>query len=137
MSEETGSAFLFMRTYEVHSPLAPPELFRSRLVRECDGPLPQASLGSQAEDKMEAGRLHAADLRYLHDPYDAKVAYTDQCLGSSFDPSRALASTTTRSSSSPQITARTLASMTTWGTVNRSKHSDTELSTLRALDSAE
>lgn len=81
--------FVFLQTYEVHSPFDAPEPFRSRFVRPYDGPLPAVPGMRRVNESYDAGELEEADLRYLHDLYLAGVAYTDHVLGQFLDELRA------------------------------------------------
>jgi arylsulfatase A-like enzyme len=83
-----GPFFVFLQTYEVHSPFDAPEPFRSRFVRPYEGPLPRVPGMRRVNQSYDAGELTENDLRYLHDLYLAGVAYTDHVLGKLFEELR-------------------------------------------------
>lgn len=79
--------FTFIHTYQVHGPYDPPEPYRSRLVTEYTGDLPQAVDPGDLHGRFAGPRkkLPAAGLRYARELYEAELAYTDHVLGAFFD----------------------------------------------------
>lgn len=80
-----GPFFTFLHTYEVHSPLDPPEDLREQFVRPYEGPLPRVPVLRKVQKRFDEGEMTPEDLRYLHDLYSAEVAYTDRILGTFLD----------------------------------------------------
>ncbi|MCB9891420.1 MAG: sulfatase [Planctomycetes bacterium] len=78
-------AFLFLHTYEVHSPYGPPEPHRSRFVRPYRGPLPPTIPYADRLDELLGRAPDAADIQYVKDLYEAEVAYADDVLGEFFE----------------------------------------------------
>lgn len=79
-----GPFFLFLHTYEVHSPHSPPEPYRSRFVRGYEGPLPAVPPYTDRLDELLGRAPEESDVRYLRDLYAAEVAYADNVLGELF-----------------------------------------------------
>jgi arylsulfatase A-like enzyme len=74
--------FVFLHTYQLHSPYDPPEEVRARLVRPYDGPLPRrVHPPDYSWGKGAAVTIPKDDLRYVRDLYDAELAYTDRAVG--------------------------------------------------------
>jgi arylsulfatase A-like enzyme len=66
--------FLFLHTYQIHSPYRPPTPFREKFTKDEDNPgLPTANISDPKERKVHI------------DLYDAGIAYTDYVLGNFFD----------------------------------------------------
>ena len=82
MSSHRAPWFCFVQTYSVHSPYAPPPLYRKRLVRPYDGPLPEeVSPPEYPWGRNQPNTLTEDDERYLQDLYDAEIAYLDHAVG--------------------------------------------------------
>jgi arylsulfatase A-like enzyme len=84
LEEVRGPFFLFLHTYEVHSPHSPPEPFRARFVRDYDGPLPAVPPYTDRLDELLGRAPEERDVRYLRDLYAAEIAYADSVLGELF-----------------------------------------------------
>jgi arylsulfatase A-like enzyme len=79
--EQEGPFFAFVHTYKVHSPYDPEGPFRSRLVRDYEGALPEV-VNLKDEDW---GSVDWQDKRYVSDLYDAEIAELDAALGVMFE----------------------------------------------------
>lgn len=75
--------FLFLHTYEIHEPYAPPAAFAKRFVAKDSGDLP-ASMRSSFDPNLRTER----DRKHLVDLYDGGIAYTDDALGTFFEQLR-------------------------------------------------
>lgn len=76
--------FLFLHTYEIHSPYAPPEPLRSRRVTTHDSELPVEVREDDIQERIDAGTLTASDRRYTSELYHAGIEWTDHALGDLF-----------------------------------------------------
>ena len=81
--EQAGHPFfVFLHTYELHSPYDPEPEDRARLVRPYTGPLPsRVHPPDYPWGRGAAVRISEDDQRYLSDLYDAEIAYTDRAIG--------------------------------------------------------
>ena len=78
--------FMFLHTYEIHSPYTPPKKVAAEFVQSDTDDLPMVfKTGAKARVQSldERGRRHARDL------YDGGIAYTDAALGEFFDELKA------------------------------------------------
>jgi arylsulfatase A-like enzyme len=73
--------FLFVHTYEVHSPYDPPARWRERMVGEYRGPLGKTLKHGQLHKLDRKGELTDADRQYARDLYAAEVAEADMRVG--------------------------------------------------------
>ncbi len=82
VKRQTGPFFLFLHTYEVHSPYDAPDEFRDRYVQPYSGWLPRQIDDQALLARSESTRpLSPTDVRYAHQLYEAGVAYMDQVFG--------------------------------------------------------
>jgi len=89
--------FLFVHTYDVHSPYAPPEPFRARFAAMTAPPTAGFEPTSAALEAIRASqwsgspqRLSDADLDYARALYDGEVAFVDDWFGRFSDQLRRL-----------------------------------------------
>jgi len=80
--------FLWIHTYDVHSPYAPPEPFRGRFVATAPAPTPGFEPTSEVLEAIRASQwegprrqLSDADLAYSRALYDGEVAFVDDWYG--------------------------------------------------------
>lgn len=80
--------FLFLHTYDVHSPYTPPAPYRERFARLVAPPAPGFEPTSEALEAIRLSQYSAApirlaenDLRYAEALYDAEIAYVDAWFG--------------------------------------------------------
>jgi arylsulfatase A-like enzyme len=80
--------FLFIHTYDVHTPYAPPEPFRARFASLVDAPSPGFAPTSEALEAVRVSqygpaplRLPANDLAHAEALYDGEIAYVDDWFG--------------------------------------------------------
>jgi arylsulfatase A-like enzyme len=74
--------FLFLHTYDVHCPYAPPEPYRDRFA----GPNPGLDIEDKCGQKyFNALRLDASGFRYVSSLYDGGVRHADRMLGRILD----------------------------------------------------
>lgn len=79
------SFFLFLHTYQIHTPYAPPEEFRKKFVDpDYDGGLRHElfddRLARRLLDRTVGQKLTEADREYITALYDGEVAYVDSVL---------------------------------------------------------
>ena len=78
----SGPFFVFLQTYEAHSPYDPPQEFREKLVRPYSGSLPEAVDVTRYDwGGPHARRPSEEDVQYLQDLYDAEIAAVDRAVG--------------------------------------------------------
>lgn len=80
--------FLFLHTYDVHSPYSPPSPFRERFASLVAPPTPGFEPTSEALEAIRLSqysatpnRLSENDLNYAQALYDAEIAYVDAWFG--------------------------------------------------------
>jgi arylsulfatase A-like enzyme len=80
--------FLFVHTYDTHTPYAPPEPFRSRFAAMAPAPTPGFEPTSEALEAIRASqwtpplrRLAPNDLEYARALYDGEIAFVDAWFG--------------------------------------------------------
>lgn len=74
--------FLFLHTYEVHSPYAPSPEYRAMFETGYRGDLPRDSIGPDLFREINAGeiRLRKADVRHIKAMYDAEIREADHAF---------------------------------------------------------
>jgi arylsulfatase A-like enzyme len=73
--------FLFIHTYDTHSPYAPPEPYRARFTAGMAAPTPGFEPTTEALEEVRAARLSPNDLEYARALYDGEVAFVDDWFG--------------------------------------------------------
>ncbi len=80
--------FLFLHTYDVHSPYAPPAPYRERFAALVGPPTPGFEPTSEALERVRLSqysarpeRLPESDLAYAEALYDGEIAYVDAWFG--------------------------------------------------------
>ena len=86
--KEGERLFLLIHTYDVHTPYAPPEPFRSRFLAGLAAPTPGFEPTSAALEEIRLShytpapkRLESRDLDYARALYDGEVAFVDAWFG--------------------------------------------------------
>lgn len=84
--------FLFLHTYDVHSPYAPPPELHRRFTESLAAPTPGFEPSSEVLESIRASHwgteprsLSAADIAYARALYDAEVAWVDEWFGRLLD----------------------------------------------------
>ncbi|MBP9146415.1 MAG: sulfatase [Thermoanaerobaculia bacterium] len=84
----TERFFLFLHTYDVHTPYAPPEPFHGRFAQLVAPPSPGFAPTSEALEAVRLSqygpapvRLPENDLAYAEALYDGEIAYVDEWFG--------------------------------------------------------
>lgn len=88
---EGGPWFLFLHTYEVHSPYEPPEEAAESVRRSYPNALRDRRPEPQpfVADALDGEAITQKQFQALSELYDAEVAYTDAALGRFFDDLKA------------------------------------------------
>ena len=81
IEERESPFFIFIHTYQVHTPYNPPARFTEGIVREYHGELPAAVNVRDYDWGRNGPPPSDEDIRYVSDLYDAEVAEVDHALG--------------------------------------------------------
>jgi len=84
VAAQTRPFFLFLHTYQVHFPYAPPDEYRRRFLPDYEGPLRDLNITREVLAEKASGRRvpsDGADLDYIVAMYDAELAQLDDAIG--------------------------------------------------------